>query len=192
MRQMYWRCGSQDVTCKFNYQSRHPIPFAPCLCYLINLLAFLLSLYLQTSAAAQSNNSSRHNLARIPLRWTIRQCFLANTGIRFHAPLLATVGIDPASFTQSSNHVPLRSSALPRLRRAFPRIAQPTAEDASKPLINFAQPSSETTGDSRAVRLGGTGPSFFPRSCPRKKKKKTSQMRSARSTGSGSPHSGGC
>lgn len=42
-------------------------------------------------------NSSRHNLARISLRWMIRQCFLTNTGIRFHADLLRTIGLDPAS-----------------------------------------------------------------------------------------------
>ncbi|GJE95087.1 DUF2235 domain-containing protein [Phanerochaete sordida] len=42
-------------------------------------------------------NDSRHNLARIPLRWMIRQCFLANTGIRFHTELLKNVGLDPAA-----------------------------------------------------------------------------------------------
>ncbi|KAI0070724.1 hypothetical protein K474DRAFT_1713099 [Panus rudis PR-1116 ss-1] len=42
-------------------------------------------------------NDSRHNLARIPLRWMIRQCFLANTGIRFHSSLLKKIGLDPAS-----------------------------------------------------------------------------------------------
>ncbi|KAI0079534.1 hypothetical protein K474DRAFT_1705447 [Panus rudis PR-1116 ss-1] len=42
-------------------------------------------------------NDTRHNLARIPLRWMIRQCFLANTGIRFHATLLRTAGINPDS-----------------------------------------------------------------------------------------------
>ncbi|KAI0705165.1 hypothetical protein BC835DRAFT_1314637 [Cytidiella melzeri] len=42
-------------------------------------------------------NGTRHNLARIPLRWMIRQCFLANTGIRFHKSLLRNVGLDPAS-----------------------------------------------------------------------------------------------
>ncbi|KAI0083381.1 hypothetical protein BDY19DRAFT_900387 [Irpex rosettiformis] len=40
-------------------------------------------------------NNTRHNLARIPLRWMIRQCFLANTGIRFHTSLLRQVGLDP-------------------------------------------------------------------------------------------------
>lgn len=43
------------------------------------------------------SNETRHNLARIPLRWMIRQCFLANTGIRFHPELLRGAGIDPAS-----------------------------------------------------------------------------------------------
>ncbi|KIP04112.1 hypothetical protein PHLGIDRAFT_110018 [Phlebiopsis gigantea 11061_1 CR5-6] len=42
-------------------------------------------------------NDTRHNLARIPLRWMIRQCFLANTGIRFHTQLLHNAGLDPAS-----------------------------------------------------------------------------------------------
>jgi len=39
-------------------------------------------------------NGTRYNLARIPLRWMIRQCFLADTGIRFHSSLLSGVGID--------------------------------------------------------------------------------------------------
>ncbi|OBZ79069.1 hypothetical protein A0H81_01440, partial [Grifola frondosa] len=43
------------------------------------------------------SNDETRNLARIPLRWMIRQCFLTNTGIRFHSELLKTVGIDPAT-----------------------------------------------------------------------------------------------
>ena len=42
------------------------------------------------------DNDSRHNLARIPLRWMVRQCFLAHTGIRFHSELLKSIGLDPA------------------------------------------------------------------------------------------------
>ncbi|CAL1694705.1 unnamed protein product [Somion occarium] len=41
------------------------------------------------------SNDTRHNLARIPLRWMIRECFRTNIGIRFHASLLRTVGLDP-------------------------------------------------------------------------------------------------
>lgn len=43
------------------------------------------------------SNDTPHNLARIPLRWMIRQCFAANTGIRFHTQLLRNVGLDPAT-----------------------------------------------------------------------------------------------
>jgi len=40
-----------------------------------------------------SNNTS-YSLARIPLRWMIRQCFLLDTGILFHAEMLRLVGMD--------------------------------------------------------------------------------------------------
>ncbi|KAF7791083.1 hypothetical protein EIP86_002044 [Pleurotus ostreatoroseus] len=40
---------------------------------------------------------TRHTLARIPLRWMIRQCFLTGTGIQFHTDLLRTVGLNPAT-----------------------------------------------------------------------------------------------
>lgn len=40
-------------------------------------------------------NGTRHSLARIPLRWMIRQCFLAGTGIQFHRSSFAAIGIDP-------------------------------------------------------------------------------------------------
>ena len=38
-----------------------------------------------------------HTLARIPLRWMIRECFKNDTGIRFHAELLKDIGLDPTS-----------------------------------------------------------------------------------------------
>ncbi|KAI5825574.1 hypothetical protein K523DRAFT_282790 [Schizophyllum commune Tattone D] len=40
-------------------------------------------------------NEERHSLARIPLRWMIRQCFLLETDILFHRDLLPKVGLDP-------------------------------------------------------------------------------------------------
>lgn len=42
-------------------------------------------------------NETPHTLARIPLRWMVRQCFLSNTGIRFHASALKKIGLDPHS-----------------------------------------------------------------------------------------------
>ncbi|KAJ7511791.1 hypothetical protein B0H11DRAFT_1952994 [Mycena galericulata] len=42
-------------------------------------------------------NAARYSLARIPLRWMIRQCFLLETGILFHRDMLRLVGLDPAT-----------------------------------------------------------------------------------------------
>ncbi|KAK0243756.1 hypothetical protein EDD85DRAFT_171967 [Armillaria nabsnona] len=42
-------------------------------------------------------NEVQHNLARIPLRWMVRQCFLVDTGIIFHRELLKYLGMEPAS-----------------------------------------------------------------------------------------------
>ncbi|THH03449.1 hypothetical protein EW145_g6243 [Phellinidium pouzarii] len=43
-------------------------------------------------------NDMRHSLARLPLRWMIRQCFLTNTGIQFQADKLRDIaGIDPTT-----------------------------------------------------------------------------------------------
>ncbi|KAI5116432.1 hypothetical protein M0805_000211 [Coniferiporia weirii] len=43
-------------------------------------------------------NDTRHSLARITLRWMIRECFLTNTGIQFEADKLRDIaGIDPAN-----------------------------------------------------------------------------------------------
>ena len=40
-------------------------------------------------------NATRHSLARIPLRWMIRQCFILNTGILFHKNQFKSIGLDP-------------------------------------------------------------------------------------------------
>ncbi|KAI0354700.1 hypothetical protein OH77DRAFT_1521587 [Trametes cingulata] len=42
-------------------------------------------------------DDTHHALARIPLRWMIRECFRTNTGIRFHGELLKQIGLDPAT-----------------------------------------------------------------------------------------------
>jgi len=42
-------------------------------------------------------NDTRNALARIPLRWMVRQCFLADTGIMFNGQLLAQIGLDPGT-----------------------------------------------------------------------------------------------
>ena len=40
-------------------------------------------------------NDTPNSLARIPLRWMIRQCFLVKTGIQFEAEKLRDIGLEP-------------------------------------------------------------------------------------------------
>ena len=47
-------------------------------------------------------NDSKHNLARIPLRWMIREIFKTKVGIRFHAESLKVFGLDPATLNAPS------------------------------------------------------------------------------------------
>ncbi|GJJ14558.1 hypothetical protein Clacol_008823 [Clathrus columnatus] len=81
-------------------------------------------------------NSSRHNLARIPLRWMIRQCFLTNSGIRFHSDLLRTVGLDPATIYPEVKERPAALYYSPNL--TAPTANTPTELDSSKEnLLSF-------------------------------------------------------
>lgn len=43
------------------------------------------------------SNKTRHSLARISLRWMVRECFKANTGILFHSDKLRELGLDPTT-----------------------------------------------------------------------------------------------
>ena len=90
------------------------------------------------------SNTSRHNLARIPLRWMIRQCFLTNTGIRFHAQLLRNIGLDPEKLCD------------PTYKRPPPLFAEPGSpllgieeheqeREAAGPGVGHERTSSNTT-----------------------------------------------
>ncbi|KAF8491994.1 hypothetical protein F5888DRAFT_1619394 [Russula emetica] len=66
-------------------------------------------------------NNRRNSLARIPLRWMIRECFIAKTGIQFHSDSFNGIGIDPATlypFVISPRSQPLKplSSTVAELR----------------------------------------------------------------------------
>jgi len=41
-------------------------------------------------------NSTRNSLARIPLRWMVRECFKTNSGIKFESDKLRLIGLDPS------------------------------------------------------------------------------------------------
>jgi len=51
-------------------------------------------------------NATRHNLARIPLRWMIRQCFILKTGILFHKNMFKNIGLDPETLYPHVIHRP--------------------------------------------------------------------------------------
>ncbi|KAG6908203.1 hypothetical protein DXG01_005792 [Tephrocybe rancida] len=55
-------------------------------------------------------NGTPHSLARIPLRWMVRECFKANTGIMFTSQALKAAGLDPANLFP---YVQKRPPALP-------------------------------------------------------------------------------
>ncbi|KAF9076955.1 hypothetical protein BDP27DRAFT_1414085 [Rhodocollybia butyracea] len=64
------------------------------------------------------SNRETTNLARIPLRWMIRECFKTNTGILFRGDRLRDLGLDPDALWHDPNTrpppIPVSSSAYIR------------------------------------------------------------------------------
>jgi hypothetical protein len=59
-------------------------------------------------------NGTRHSLARIPLRWMIRECFTTHTGIIFDAHMLRNeVGLDIESIYRAPEPLPPPDGPLP-------------------------------------------------------------------------------
>jgi len=106
-------------------------------------------------------NDTRHSLARIPLRWMIRQCFLTNTGIRFHAELLKTVGLDPESLWPVVKERPEMITTSPRVpppATLSSTIKSSHTRESTQTLINYANEGASTSapsiGYSGAADLG--------------------------------------
>jgi hypothetical protein len=95
-------------------------------------------------------NTSSHNLARIPLRWMIRQCFLTNTGILFHGKLLQAIGLDPANLDPVVKQRPPALSHSAPLTTATNPAPTPagTTRGTTKTLVN------PTDSSSPASQLG--------------------------------------
>ena len=66
-------------------------------------------------------NGTRHSLARIPLRWMIRQCFLLETGILFHREMFKNIGLDPATLYPIVKPRPPPVSTIASTAAATPR-----------------------------------------------------------------------
>ena len=81
------RCGSRAVTVV-----RGPFPFLPVRRVVSG------SPYAHADVGGGSvKNDEVHSLARISLRWMVRECFKTDTGIRFHGESLKGIGLDPAT-----------------------------------------------------------------------------------------------
>ena len=57
----------------------------------------LLSFFLVDVGGGSVSNKTRHALARISLRWMVRECFKTNTGIMFYSDKLLEIGLDPTT-----------------------------------------------------------------------------------------------
>ncbi|KAF7326066.1 DUF2235 domain-containing protein [Mycena kentingensis (nom. inval.)] len=88
------------------------------------------------------SNETTHNLARIPLRWMIRECFRTNSGIMFDCDGLRSIGMDPDALYPFVKPRP-SPLAVPQGMRVL-RIG----EDAPKPSpVTTSIPKSEEEHD---------------------------------------------
>ncbi|KAJ7174161.1 hypothetical protein C8R43DRAFT_977286 [Mycena crocata] len=90
------------------------------------------------------DNETPHNLARIPLRWMIRECFKTGSGIMFDCDGLRSIGLDPDSLYP---HVAPRPPALPlgNLRiRSIPSSKEQSKAQKEAGLANFANSEAPT------------------------------------------------
>lgn len=88
-------------------------------------------------------NDDTRNLARIPLRWMIRQCFLTKTGIRFHADGLRSVGLDPEALFPVVKPRPAALYSLPSAD------ADHVRDTTGATLVDTSIPQSEEEEDYR-------------------------------------------
>ncbi|KIL66936.1 hypothetical protein M378DRAFT_9939 [Amanita muscaria Koide BX008] len=73
-------------------------------------------------------NSTRYSLARIPLRWMVRECFKTKTGLLFNTECLRDIGLDPTT---------LHPSIAPRPPALFHRAKTQTVD--KPPSTSFSR-----------------------------------------------------
>ncbi|KAJ3864741.1 hypothetical protein EV359DRAFT_40394 [Lentinula novae-zelandiae] len=76
-------------------------------------------------------NDTRNSLARIPLRWMIRECFKVGTGIMFHEEMLKQVGLDPGSLWPHIRERPPHATASLDDQDRHTSIAGPSSNTLS-------------------------------------------------------------
>ncbi|CAA7265053.1 unnamed protein product [Cyclocybe aegerita] len=81
-------------------------------------------------------NEIRNNLARISLRWMVRECFKLKTGILFHRDTFKVIGMDPSTLWPEVKECPEPVTSFsdqpPPLTRPLPQVGVKTnSEDVS-------------------------------------------------------------
>ncbi|KAG8738435.1 hypothetical protein FRC11_001401, partial [Ceratobasidium sp. 423] len=79
-------------------------------------------------------NGERYSLARISLRWMVRQCFKCDTGIMFHSNLLEDIGISPESLWPKVQARPPAIMSLDQIPKSVP-ATPPLVERQSEPAL---------------------------------------------------------
>ncbi|KAJ6530931.1 hypothetical protein DFH09DRAFT_1183713 [Mycena vulgaris] len=92
------------------------------------------------------DNDTPHNLARIPLRWMVRECFKTHSGIMFDTEGLRGIGLDPASL------YPIVQPRPPALPVGTERIRSiPSAKSQASVQKEPALPEISSTEAPRAI-----------------------------------------
>ncbi|KAJ6585687.1 hypothetical protein B0H19DRAFT_1110489 [Mycena capillaripes] len=86
------------------------------------------------------DNETKHTLARIPLRWMVRECFKANSGIMFDTEGLRSIGLDPESlYPIVKPRPPALAIGTARIRSIPPAKSSASVQTANN--MPVAQPS---------------------------------------------------
>ena len=82
------------------------------------------------------DNDTPYSLARIPLRWMIRECFKTNTGIMFMSDGMRKLGLDPASLYPDVQPrpppLPVAHARIQGIPRTTPKNHYAEADDLVK------------------------------------------------------------
>jgi hypothetical protein len=98
-------------------------------------------------------NGTPSTLARIPLRWMIRECFKTKTGIMFHTDGLREIGLDPARLYPA---VLPRPPALPVGSAKICRM--PSDAEAAAAVAAATAAASAAAAGAQGVAGGPEGP----------------------------------
>ncbi|KAJ8522566.1 hypothetical protein ONZ45_g886 [Pleurotus djamor] len=80
------------------------------------------------------SNKTRHSLARISLRWMVRECFKTNTGIMFDTERLKNIGLDPTTL------YPFVTPRPPPRSPGSSKISKRPEEQAKRSWLSWLKP----------------------------------------------------